>query len=657
MNYTPSSHSFKGSPIERDIFCLNTPAPHEFKTKKAQSVQKFFNAHQISSQPFTQPDVEALYRMMEAHPLSNCISFYTLFTMEFQTLLEELNSLDKFLSPEHRQRLIATWEEQFIVFSLCKKSGSTNFYDIVDGMKINVIEHFYKQMEEHLKTTLKNNQSSKSPVIQRLLQKNYDNKILPYLKKWAITLNLLEKFLSHDESRRLLHVSPLFNTLGIQEAMPLSTPSDGLQAGMQFCKLGAFIKQSLMNCDNKLPDHILSFILPALENLDPQIFAVSEPSKKLLLWCEQRYIFIETALDDLENKVENVPPEVGQAYVFARLLLKEMKDVLKVTIIPLINPLDNLQKSHECRMFLNFSNIATKLHMGIEQFLTKRELHQHPLELQTIYRDFLTKLNELYTSKVPAWGQKAGVAPKKGSSDHLLTLTEFYSEMVRCFEKMLPPRYLFKPQFHHLSKALRNLTEDTIQKLSSYAEKHPQEMHQLPLLRITKELAITLVMIHDLDIVLEGESPWPCEWPISYLDLIALTTESAPPTETVPEEPVSVHLPFQEEETKKPAQAASSKKPPKPVTPPAQKSTKVNVNDLGLGRGIEAIQAARRLVAARIGLSSIEGARHTRIEDKKGNLVTVVPRHGTLAPGTLNSIKKSVDTYLSGEKQKPRKKK
>lgn len=726
--FPPSISAKKRREISQLKFSSQQKAMLEESTRKAKSADQFFGRWNVQGTAFSQADVDELYRMMSAHPMSHGISFYSLFGMEFCSLLEELKSLEKlkFLSSENLSSCMRLWHDKYVecYSNLLNLAGTkpVPIFVLKGSIKVNTIEGFYLGMQKILTSELAQKKAqAASPKIQAFHQRRYDEQVSPFLARWNRTRQLFEKFLVSPQAFVLLYEAKLTKCCGVRKAMPLSTLSDVRIVGKNFYKYAAFLKQCIDDVEPAIPTEVKAMFGSLLTRMKPLMFDEPTSPREMTALCEDLYGRVTGYIDDLillENRADTLSMR-GQLRCCGAWMC-DFLNVLETTILSVTNPLHHIRRLHETRALLNlgimidkcvvwslkeyeFNASATAHEVKVkfdaadidnpenrvegiqEMFATQLPERVHeslldawvqvsmhsrwndetcPPTLRSIYQEFLIALANLYTfSTIQQKEQEIKSSPDKEVYLKNEELIDLCAAIGNYAGRGIRPSLVMRESLEQISRKFKVLTNDTLRNLSQYANEHPNEMRGLPLLEMTEDLARMLILVHDLDIVLYGQSEWSCELPSEYLQLLALEQDTeASSTFSGSEEEAPAELPVSStgnlledsEISTPPASVKKQEGTPSAAlksceTLPAKERLSrpkepVTVRNIGLKKGMQARQVAR--VLEKLGLVAIEGARHTKLEDAQGRLVTVVPRHGTLSAGVLHAIQEQVDQKM-----------
>jgi len=315
--------------------------------------------------------------------------------------------------------------------------------------------------------------------------------------------------------------------------------------------------------------------------------------------------------------------------------LQDITNVFEYTILPIVNPMHTLQRSHDFRLMFNLLKYSTGSEILNDPLIDPEKTIEAP-EFDRIYHEMMGDFQEIAHICWNAFEKRGeGLRLDRG-----VTLNVAIPEELKQF-----------------SLQINQWTDNALKQLSGYLRDHAGEMHELPVLDMTIELARAFLMKNDLDMVLYGENPWAYEMPQEYLDLVLLEFAQTPA-----QAPVVVHAPVEAEPVNPPLQEAfeikgpppaeapppTEPKPPQGAAPAAKPKAAPSTDprDLGLKRGMYADQIQR--VLARLGLKSIPGGNgsHRHVVDSEGKIVTVIKGHGTISPGGLHDVQTKVADYF-----------
>jgi hypothetical protein len=678
-------------------------------TPPTESVAKFFKALGVKNTQFTQADLQELYRMMGAHPMSHAVSFYALFGLEFSALLDELDSnkpdaLKKFLPEKAPGEVLArsqvrsemcrqTWCDKYLecyshllkrqkgavpIFAQAPEPKETKedtmelFFASLPIKKpkepketrINSIEHFYTSMKELFEKELAN-KKRKNSRHSELYQRNYDKCVVPFLTRWNTTRQLFEKFLLSDQSLDLLVDKRLASCLGIGKRMPLSTVAHARVAGKNLHEYIRFTKQCVDYFLPKVPKEIKSTFADLLSHIDLKAFEESSSPQNMTAYCAKLHPIVLGHIRHLEKlnllmqlRTSTLPDDALGPLVCSLGWMQDFLNILQGTILPIANPLGQIQKLHLTRAMMNIGMqgnrcseyvYLNKSTPNLRDLIPRHDRWQDPTcptVLRSIHEKFLDRFTNFWLHPIKQLCQetkKSADEDESSKDENLLLLSIRLSQSV---STGLDPRYAMKKELKALSNRLKALTDATLSDLSEFFKEHPNERPQLPFLDMTEDLARMFILRYDLDMTLYGQSEWSDELPLAYLQLLDL--EEATDSEDAETVPVVLHEPSHERENLEgfsPLELQhedsphafelpsldSQTSPPGAYLKKKKKKNKTSSHNLGLKKGMKMRHAVR--VLQKIQLASIEKG-----DVKLNGTGHSIPNHGTLGAARLHLI-------------------
>ncbi len=526
-------YSAEELPEERVVRISNLMLHVTNNSEKKVDPSQFFAKFKISEMSrFQEVHVEALYDMIERHPIGDGICLHDVFGMELLRLLKEMETVFG---------ISKTFQEDWQVFYLLGYIGILyKSHSLFDSNKFKISNiKFYElavynqkitEFTKHLKIELTNKKKykqSQQAAKHQATQQFFETKCQRLTDEWDKTRSLLMRCLLHPQGNHLLAGETLNKLPGTESlvAKDISEIFDVLDNLSHYTQLiigcieTPFKKKIISSYPAGLPDilraiftltstndlnevyriskEIFSIIMKILPDISDQYSIMQSEIKDAVegklnypVWCSAQGIRVDQQIDD-----ERFLEFLTQNQLFMTLVnswLLDIKGALEYSVISLLEPNFHLTYSY-------INRIALNAHGWISQIVAKGQKDKKITSLFDILE--IEAVNRL-------------------SSNQTIELIGNLLSLTHMGDTALPKILEYLKAILPL---LKNETELFLEAFAAMENFCPGHIKGVSLLNETKWFAQLYILIHDMEVVLgmkEGEHE--AIFPEVYLEFLAL---------------------------------------------------------------------------------------------------------------------------------------